>query len=306
MTPHGFYNLIQFPVGRRKETEQSRSQIQTPSIEEPQNTTEKFIEIRQPSSTQHPRASLLGIPQELRNIVYEHCVPDTDVKLSLSKPFLPEFGAGLRLTCRQLYHETQGLSWSRGTLLVHSFAGKEELSTTGLGRPTASLITRVGFQSSLPNLFIVDSKAKNSDLAKRFSPKDLIIQLCTCSVKDRNNFKYLSLMSTLRDNVTYLLSTWPSLKTVTFFYCDDSNLATVTSRWTFPSTFRSGFEPDARYFGPWYPDREERNGVLEFYLNSYDGRGKVHQTTKLEFFNVMDVYRVPCVLRVLETNKVDA
>jgi hypothetical protein len=123
-------------------------------------------------------------------------------------------------------------------------------------------------------------------------------------------------MSTLRDNVTFLLSTWPSLKTVTFFYCDDSDPATIanfqspfetlTSLWTFPSTFRSTFEPDARYFGPWYPNRKDQNGVVEFHLDSYDGRGKVHQTAKLEFFDVMEVYRVPCVLRVLETSKVDA
>src|SRR5579871_2564171 len=165
MTLHSLYNFIPFPVGRQKKPGQSLSQVQNTSIEYPQQTTEKFIEIQQPSTTQHPRASLLGIPQEIRNIIYEHCLPDTNVKLSLSKPFLPEFGAGLRLTCRQLYQEIQRLSWTRGTLLIHSFAGKEEPSTSSLCRHTASLITRVGFQSSLPNLFIVDSKTKNSNLA---------------------------------------------------------------------------------------------------------------------------------------------
>jgi hypothetical protein len=147
-----------------------------------------------------------------------------------------------------------------------------------------------------------------TDLTKSFRPKDLIIQLCTCSIKDLDSFKYLSFMFTLRDNITCLLKMWPSLKTVTFFYCDDSNPATtaniqnpsetLTSLWTFPSTFRSAFEPDARYFGPWYKDKKDQNGVLEFHLNIYDGRGKVHQTAKLDFFNVMDVYRIPCVLKI--------
>ena len=116
-------------------------------------------------------------------------------------------------------------------------------------------------------------------------------------------------MSTLRENVTRLLEMLHSLKTVTFFYCDDSDWAAnfqnlsepLTSFWTFPPTFRSAFEPDARYFGPWYPDKKDKNGVFEFYLNSYDGRGKVDQTAKLDLFNVMDVYRVPCVLKVWES-----
>lgn len=319
MGTHRLHTFLPFLVRRPKKTENIGSQVQNPPIEEPQKPVEKFVEIQQPSMTKHPSASLLGIPQDIRNNIYEHCVPDADVKLSLSKPFLPELGANLRLTCRQLYHEIQGLSWTRGTLLVHSFARKEVLSTSHLCRPAASLIKRVGIQSSLLDLFIVHSKFENSDLAKSLKPKDLILQLCTCSIKDLDCFKYLRLMSTLRDNVTYLLRTWPNLNTVTFFYCDDSDPATtanfpnlsgmLTSLWTFPSTFRSAFEPDARYFGPWYPDKTVKNGVVEFHLNSYDGRGKMQQTAKLEFFNVMDVYRVPCVLRVmgkLEVNKADA
>jgi hypothetical protein len=306
MAPHRSENFIQFLARNAKKPVQNESKIQSSSGDE-LKSTENYGEIQQQITLQYPRESLLGLPQEIRDKIYVFCIPSTDVKYSLLTPYLPELGGSLRLTCRQLYFETQKLCWTRGTLHIYSHTRNKILSISHLG-PQTSLIKRVGFQSSLPDLSLACSKITKSDLTNGLQPRDLIVELCTCALKDLDVHKYLRLMASVRDAITILLEAWPSLTVLAFFHCGDidpadntdfpTSSSTPASLWTLPSTFRSSFEPDARYFGPWYTDSQTKNGEIEYLMERYDGRGKVERTVQLDFFNVMDLHSGQCVLQI--------
>jgi len=61
-----------------------------------------------------PTASLLGLPLGVRRQIYVYFIPKSGVKYSLKPRTNPRNSANLRFTCRQLYQETNELSWTRG------------------------------------------------------------------------------------------------------------------------------------------------------------------------------------------------
>jgi hypothetical protein len=283
---------------------------------------EKVVQIQQPSGHQSPQASLLGLPRELRDIIYEYCLPTSTIKHSLQSPCLPLFGAGLRRTCRQLYHETRDLSWTRGALLLRNPSRGDIIYTSIRSKPTYQ-ISRVVLQAKLPDPSIAQSmmavrilEKAGSWLAASLTPGDIIIQICTCKLKNMKLGIYLRTMVDLQYAVTELVRAWPSIERVAFFYCHDSDPASNTDGfpsgpdWRFPSTWRSAFGPDARYFGPWNPEKEEGLDGEEgaWRLKYYDGRGRVTRTTGLDFFNVADVYGARCALDVENeiTNRINS
>jgi hypothetical protein len=278
---------------------------------------EQLVQIRQPQSQQRPpQASLLGLPRELRDIIYDYCLPASTVKHALKSQSLPLFGASLRRTCRQLYHETRSLSWTRGALLIRDISEGDVPYTSIKTKPTTQ-ISRVVLQARLPDRFIGESMMSvrigqrvGSLLATHLTPRDFIIQACTCSLKDAMLGPYLRTMISVRYAVMALVNEWRSIQKVTFFYCDDSAPApsplihVPSLDWQFPSTWRGSFGPDARYYGPWNVEKKDESldgeeGV--WCLKHYDGRtGHVTRTTDVDFFNVAEVYGVRCVLTVQE------
>jgi hypothetical protein len=270
---------------------------------------EKVIQIRQPPGNRYPRASLLGLPRDIRNIIYDYCLPVSTVKRSLQSPCLPLFGAGLRRTCRQTYHETRDLSWTRGTLLLRN-SSEGDIEYNSIRTKPVSQISRVLLQAKLPDSSVGSSMMSarisqrvESVLAAHLTPVDIVIQACTCALKSKNLGLYLSMMISLRDDVMALVNAWPGIEMVTFFYCDDSAPAeapfspALDSQ--FPGTWRGAFGQDARYFGPWNAEKKDESldgeeGV--WCLKHFDWRGHVTRTIGVDFFNVERVYGTKCAL----------
>jgi hypothetical protein len=263
---------------------------------------EKVVPIRQPSDQRHQPASLLGLPRKLRDIIYEHCLPATTIKYSLRTPCLPLFGADLRRTCRQLYHETRDLAWTRGALLLHDY--RDRRYTSIRSKPTF-LVSRAVLQAKLPGGTIADAEIiarvesdDRSESALHLTPGDLIIRICTCGSRSEALATYQMGMILLRSGVMPLVGAWPSVEGVTFFYCHDVG---PRNERQFPSSWRSAFSQDARYFGPWNPEKKSEGldgeeGV--WCLKYYDGRGQITRTVGLDFFDVADVYGAKCALNV--------
>jgi hypothetical protein len=272
---------------------------------------ERLIQIRQ-SQIRYPQASLLGLPPELRDLIYDYCLPPSTAKHAILSPTLPLFGASLRRTCRQLYHETRRLSWARGALLIRD-ATDGDVTCTSINTKPAAQISRVLLQAKLPDRSLGESmmsvhinQRSKSILATHLRPREFIVQLCTCSLKDKHLGPYLMTMISVRYAVMALVNEWTSIEKVTFFYCDDSaptpNILTPGLDWRFPSTWRASFGQDARYYGPW--DVAKKDESLEgeegvWVLKHYHGRnGEVTRSADVDFFNVADVYGVKCAMNV--------
>jgi hypothetical protein len=277
---------------------------------------EQPIQISPPQSQERPpRASLLGLPRELRDMIYDYCLPETTVKYALISPSLPLLGAGLRRTCRQLYHETRDLAWARGAVLIRDFS--DDVTYTSIKTKPTAQISRVVLQAKLPDRTIGESMMSvrisqrvESLLATHLTPREFIVQACTCSLKNTKVAQYLRTMISLRYAVMALVNEWTSVERVTFFYCDDCAPAPIPFvpvasdvDWTFPRTWRGAFGQDARYYGPWNVEKkgdslDGEEGV--WCLKHYNVRTGVTRTADVDFFNVAEVYGAQCAMKVQE------
>ena len=78
------------------------------------------------ASTQHAstdaetssQASFLGLPPEIRNVIYEHVAFDTVLSISCTKRRKPPPIVGLLLACRQTWQEYRALMLSQAIILV--------------------------------------------------------------------------------------------------------------------------------------------------------------------------------------------
>jgi hypothetical protein len=304
MSTHRFANFIPFMAQRPKIPAVGDS---IPLPQEPSESPwqKARVEIQQPSPHEHSRASLLGLPQELRDNVYRYCIPETSPKFSLLSRGI---SAKLRLVCRQIYHETDKLIWTHGTLFMHTLTRGDIVnpSFAARGIPFAS-IKRVAFQSKIPHQIIMQNfQVDKSELVHHLKPTEIVIPICSCDIRSTNTSKYLRVLAVMRDKVTSFVGVWPTVESVTFLYCDDSDPATVAHfprpinnmgpDWRFPASFRSAFEQDARYFGPWNPEKKKdtKDGQVQWDLKKY-GRKEIERTVRLDFFNVTEVYGTKCV-----------
>lgn len=148
-------------------------------------------------------------------------------------------------------------------------------------------------------------KQAGSQLRTYFKPKDLIVQICTCRMDNMGFSKSLMTMPDLRDAFIGFVEAWPSVESLTFFYCGNSDVTAPHSNihipayddLSFPALWRSAFDQDARYFGPWVPVKKKGGSDGGWLLKCYGVSG-LTRTADLEFFNVADVYGVKCALDV--------
>jgi len=94
------------------------------------------IEIRQPNYDKDypPRASLLGIPGELRNFIYQSLFPGTDKDMTKLK---------VLLSCRQIYHEAAILAFKTRRFIVHAEGSELAGRLSFLSKEQKSLIQTV-------------------------------------------------------------------------------------------------------------------------------------------------------------------
>ena len=65
------------------------------------------------------QASLLGLPPEIRNVIYEYLSIDTILMLPCTKHRKPPPPIGLLLACKQLREEYRTLLWTQATVSIH-------------------------------------------------------------------------------------------------------------------------------------------------------------------------------------------
>ena len=256
----------------------------------------------------YPRASLLGLPREIRNKIYDYAITPGVFKRVLSPAFN---GVNLHLTCRQIYYETNHLSWTNSISQLQFLPIFGMWATKGQEAP-ATTAKAVALHGRLPEKFLPGHPIDLGMMLHLQQPDEVLIRYCTCELKNMRATTYLPLVAQMRDKVTVLLDAWPAIKGVTFFLCGEgdplpaANFPHKISRsgkmkpdWHFAPTFRAAFEPDARYFGPWSPEPtlDERGTVVGWRLRVVEKSGAV-RTHRLDFFNVAEVYGAKCVFDV--------
>lgn len=133
----------------------------------------------------YPKLSLLGLPAELRNLLYEYVFhpPDTEDYLRALQTD-PHFGNGLTFlrTCRLVYHEARYYAYASLTPLLSPFSKTyvlelDNLQTSGKGKikPPLDLVKRITIQHFL--FFAVYPWWQMAGI----EPEELVIQLCICS-----------------------------------------------------------------------------------------------------------------------------
>lgn len=65
-----------------------------------------------------PEASLLGLPPEIRNSIYDHVAANTTLHLSAGKPRKSSRPIGLLLACKQTYREYRALLFTRAPITI--------------------------------------------------------------------------------------------------------------------------------------------------------------------------------------------
>jgi hypothetical protein len=276
---------------------------------------------RQPSSSrQHstrprnPQAYLLGLPRELRDIISSYCIPVQDVKYSLLQPSLPRFQPNLHRTCRQLYAETNDLYYAQRIFLIErNWIGGLKYSRLPKSEVTPK-IKRVALRASISDQStsqFFDKRIARSRLARSLQPTDLIFQLCTCKLAVLMPWVAFQLMPQLRKMLCNreegLLEIWQSLKTITFFYCDDKEVGFDVMRsagcgamgLTIPASFTSAFGGDSMDSNAWLLVDKAMGDIGHRQGEDCELRD-ASRTVRVRFYNVARVYGKRCVEHVVE------
>lgn len=189
----------------------------------------KAVILRRSSSTigdpvpfSYPKFSLLGLPAELRNLLYEYVFHPRDTEDYLrALQTDPHFGNGLTFlrTCRLVYHEARHYAYASLTTLMSPFSGiyafevdKLRASRKGKIKPPLDLIKRITVQQHL--FFAVYPWWRMDGL----EPEELVIQVCLC-LKLKNLYMNPQKCNEVCDTIERAAIDVKSLRRIVVYYC---------------------------------------------------------------------------------------
>lgn len=188
--------------------------------------------IGDPRLFEYPENSLLGLPGELRNILYEHIFhpEDTEDYLrelqtnphAVSSPAC-NGGNGLSFlrTCRLVYHECHSLAYGRLVANLSPFASpyafevQKAIDTKSLKiRPPLELIKRITVQQFLFFGLYSWWMLRKSGI----EPEELVIQICLCN-KVEQLYSQPRKCKDVCDTIEQAAKEVRSLKRILIYYC---------------------------------------------------------------------------------------
>ena len=146
------------------------------------------VEIGLPADAPASPNSFLGLPGEIRNLIYEHIFnpPDLDDYLRALQ-LDPRFGNGMAIlrTCRRIYHETRDFAYGSLTatlspfdsMLTFDLAKLEQTRKKRQVKPPLELVKRITVQQHLFYGLYPWWKLPPSCL----QPEELVVQVCICT-----------------------------------------------------------------------------------------------------------------------------
>jgi len=170
----------------------------------------------------YPKLSLLGLPAELRNLLYEYVFHPSDTEDYLhALQTDPHFGNGLTFlrTCRLVYHEARYYAYASLTPLLRPFSkpyGFEldnlQASRKGKIKPPLDLVKRITVQQFL---FLA---LYPWWLMTGIEPEELVIQLCICR-KLKDLYTSPQKCDELCNTIESAVISVNSLKRIVVYYC---------------------------------------------------------------------------------------
>jgi len=190
--------------------------------------------IGDPKPSDYPEHSLLGLPGELRNILYEYIFHPEDTEDYLNElqtnPYVissrsSHGGNGITFlrTCRLIYHECRTLAYSRLVANLspfsqqnpYAFDVQKAIEARGLKiRPPVELIRRITVQQFLFFGIYPWWRLEKSGI----EPEELIIQICLCN-KVEQLYSQPRKCREVCDTIEQAAKDIKSLKRIVVYYC---------------------------------------------------------------------------------------